>query len=227
MLHVPSLTHLHKKLTVVDTNYKDIPDVLQGVIIADAAVLEVRFIPGTANVRFLTVPMEHHPNPTIYDIRLSSMKLRPVPKAVLEWQASPIIRNAAFKMIDEDHVVARSIRTRRVRVDGLPEWGVSMMEISLDPTAPTVFPIRVKKWNDIPATLWNDVVKEGDTLHAPLDSFIWGPLMMYPPHHNEELRVDGFRLKMRLLFQGDSLIHAPPAAVFVAAHLEESKNTDM
>ena len=121
---LPSLATLTTSAT--GATFDDLPTELHDVINAQSAILTVRFMPkamySDAELpRTLEVPMEHGPvdaKPVLpFDVRL--LYLRGPPG---KWQASPVVKSAAFKCSGPDkagdyYTIARRIKTTRLLVE--------------------------------------------------------------------------------------------------------------
>lgn len=152
-------------------SFDELPDELQHLITDKSAVLTVRFLPktfylGNALPRTLEVPMAHRSQDAEPTLRVNPAWLY-LRGRYDEWQASPVVRNAAFMVTRvstifpiEYYTVARVIKTTRLIVLNDTPWKVNMMEISMDAESPTY--MHVTKSN------WDGLKKVGDSIEKML-----------------------------------------------------------
>ena len=145
-------------LKVSDPTFDDLPTELHDAINAQSAILTVRFIPNAMYSneklpRTLEVPMEHRlvdAKPVLpVDVRL--LYLRGLPD---RWQASPVVKSAAFKYSGPDesgdyYTTARRIKTTRLIVRNNTPWNVDKMEISMEEESPTYMHVTKSNWDSL------------------------------------------------------------------------------
>jgi hypothetical protein len=141
---LPSLS----KLSTTYANFDDLPEELIERISGMWATY--RFVPGTRVFGELktkiTVPTETHSDPPLTN-DVGDLFLR----GMTDWESSPVVRNAAFRITGRSGprgsnvVIGRPNPTVRVHCTHSP-WGVNLMEISRDPTTPTILEARLTQW---------------------------------------------------------------------------------
>lgn len=209
---LPSLTKLYVthqtgKLDV-NVNYDDLPDELKNKILEEGAFMRVNFLPGTAGaLEYLDVPMPHNPNPIAVNVALLFLR------GVGGWESSPIVRNAGFHVTrtatNRPLVVARPAQTYRVSAIDTP-WKVPAMELSVDPSTPTIMEGDLSRWKTI----------ENDTITLPISSTRLESLLRRARPTGTDLPITLRALRTR----NNDYVYLYQNVVAIAAHLP---STDM
>lgn len=162
-------------------------------ILERAAFLRVRFIPGTAgNLVSMDVPMLHHPDPPEVDVALLFIR------GLGDWEASPIVKNAGFKVIDSERrnpiVVARRIDTLRVPAIHTP-WNRPSMELSLDRSTPTILSGHAATWktmtsDDISLRISSPMLETLITGAMPIESDLTINLRVLKTPNKQAVHID-------------------------------------